>query len=267
MQTLIINAAPGQKKFLESQLKENGMRLTFLDDLDICGTTLGNMISDNGYQAVYFANYFDDNKPLVREMVMALAGAQNPPSIIVGGIEDGSKRAEVLNISHLNGYGVDDAINSKMSDGELAAAIKSCVRRRHGHAFNIIANSHFAIDITAQKVIAISDDLRKLAKEQPEKLVIDPDAFEDAGTVIDLPPRVYKIIEYLFLNMDNTVPHEKLEDYLHTHRLNPPEANVISPALTDLRAKLSKASGIPKAKIFKTDWENGLSLPSTYDYK
>lgn len=128
--------------------------------------------------------------------------------------------------------GADDYLVKPFAFTELLARVQALARRRYHHDRPLVEVAGLTIDTTA-----------RLAR--------------GGGSVLELPPREYALLEYLALRRGELVTRTEIEQHIYDEQVEP-SSNVIDAAVCSLRRHLA-AAGIPD--LIQTQRGKGYLIP------
>jgi DNA-binding response OmpR family regulator len=156
-----------------------------------------------------------DGLELLRRFRQAKGAA---PVLIISARDRVDQRIEGLR------SGADDYLIKPFDFGELLARVEALCRRSHGMQSNTVQIASVKIDLAAKRVTV-------------------------AGNEVDLTPREYGVLEYLFVNAGRVVSREEMEEHVYAADRQV-WSNTIDSAIAAIRRKLAQhgAEGVIRTK-------------------
>jgi len=116
--------------------------------------------------------------------------------------------------------GADDYVVKPFSLDEVLARVEALCRRRYRQAEPVLRLGELALDPAAKKVTC-------------------------AAAVLDLPPREFRLLQYLLLRNGEVATRTEIEEHIYDD-LAAPMSNVVDAAVYSLRKRLARHAGAPR---------------------
>lgn len=175
-------------------------------------------VTGEGKEGLWFAESFDYDVIILDLMLPGLDGLS-----ILRRIRRKQRPAQVLILSakdtvkdRVNGLqaGADDYLIKPFALEELLARLQALIRRRYGIKENIISLGDLKIDLVKRSVTRY-------------------------GEMIELPPREYRLLQFLALEKGRVVSRTEIEEHIYDERAEP-TSNVVDAAICFLRRMIDK---------------------------
>jgi two-component system OmpR family response regulator len=181
--------------------------------------------SDNGKDGLFLATSESYDVLIVDRMLPGVEGLaitrtlrasdNNTPVLILSALGQVDDRVKGLQA------GGDDYLVKPFAFSELEARVEALSRRSHGKA-------------TAETTLTVADlEMDLLAR-----------TVRRAGTMIDLQPRDFQLLEYLMRHAGQVVTRTMLLEHVWDYHFDP-QTNVIDVHISRLRAKIDKGFDVP----------------------
>ena len=141
------------------------------------------------------------------------AAGRRTPVLVLTAVEDKKSTVELLNA------GADDYLSKPFDLGELLARMKALIRRAQGHATAKFVTADLELDMNARTV-------------------------QRQGSVLDLTPMEYRVLEYLMARSGAVVSKTELLEHLYDYNWEK-FSNVLEVFISGLRRKIDQ-EGQPK---------------------
>jgi len=205
MRILVIEDDPGIASFVINGLREAGHLVEHAAD----GKDGLFLATSNDYDALIVDRMLPgvDGLTILRTL---RASEKQTPAIILSALGDAEEKVKGLRA------GADDYLGKPFAFAELLARLEVVTRRPTGRGEQITE-----LKVSDLEVNLLSREVRR------------------AGTVIDLQPREFRLLEYLMRNHEQVVTRTMLLENVWDYHFDP-QTNIIDVHISRLRSKIDK---------------------------